>query len=152
MTTNKTTALIEAFRAEVNSIPMGQECVQKGASAYNWGKYYLARLETLAAFEQPSVKDGELLPCPFCGCEASYRDKPYKEVECLCCDCNICDESYELVVKRWNTRAAFEQPAVRKMTVDEVEEYIYSETKRFTETSVLIALAKLGTIRVVEGK
>lgn len=38
---------------------------------------------------------------------------------------------------------------VREMTVEEVEEYIYAETRRFTETSALLALAKLGTIRIV---
>lgn len=106
MTTNKTTALIEAFRAEVNSIPMGQECVQKGASAYNWGKYYLARLETLAAFEQ-----------------------------------------LEQVQDRFNTDSELNVSPVRELSVEEVAMNLVVHGSALNAAK---ALAKLGTIRVVE--
>lgn len=53
-----------------------------------------------------------------------------------------------------NALRAMQQPTdqPRTMTVEQVEEYIYGETKRFTETSALLALARLGAIRVVDNE
>lgn len=39
--------LVDAFEQKVKETPVGSECPQKGASYYNWGKYYLTILKGL---------------------------------------------------------------------------------------------------------
>lgn len=41
--------LVKAFRDHVNAIPLGHEISTNGRSSYNWGKAYLAVLETILA-------------------------------------------------------------------------------------------------------
>lgn len=136
MTTNKTTALLELYREVVAA----------------QGPRFVASIilkEALAAFEQPSVSEGELLPCPFCGGKGSSEGFDGGNVGCINAECPAGEVNCS--AKAWNTRAAFEQsavderiinkaiatydpcfrtsigeqPAVREMSVDEVAIHLF---------------------------
>jgi Lar family restriction alleviation protein len=55
---------------------------------------------------------GQLLPCPFCGCEAKYKTYgqdgkwAFHQAECLSCGAlqMLCDKSPDEVIRRWNAR------------------------------------------------
>ena len=156
MTTDKTTALIEAA-ALIHILHMcEQEGISSGMPSRDEWLYAVDGLGyALAAFEQPNLvkkqyenigtvkipnrKDMGLddqplsdAPCTKCG----YNGRGYYQPETHPCAGEI------------------EQPAVREMTVEEVALLFELEGRRavyLTPYEAAKALAKLGTIRVVEG-
>lgn len=56
----------------------------------------------------PEVKEGELLPCPFCGGAEAYAGKRLGGWVAFCPDCDAVEQyglTKEEAVKAWNTRA-----------------------------------------------
>lgn len=60
-------------------------------------------------------KTTELLPCPFCGGDGVAEGFDGRNVGCSNVECPAGEINFS--AKAWNKRAAFEQPAVREMTM-----------------------------------
>ncbi len=72
----------------------------------------------------------ELMPCPFCGCKASFRIEPYQgkklyTAECANDDCSVspmaCDMDAKKVLNAWNKRFISLYPTL-SVVVEEEEE------------------------------
>lgn len=91
------------------------------------------------------VKDGELLPCPFCG-ESSIRYNPYcdekrvtMQIYCPSCFAGVKAQGWPLTIQKWNTRIESplqSQLAIAREALEEVKRYAdYAFAKPFDMTA-----------------